>query len=61
MISDTVYDQSQYDTTGNLWKSVVKAVKVLNTKKKDTIKSLYENYNRRLLKVIDNNGNDIPY
>lgn len=61
MISDIVYDQKQYDSTDNLWKSVVKSVKHINAKKKEVIKSLYDNYNRRLLKVIDNNGNDIPY
>lgn len=61
MLSDVVYDQKQFYSADLLWKAIEEAVLVINTSKKETIKSIYENYNSRLLKVIDNKGNDIPY
>jgi len=61
IISEIVYDQKQYNDVDSLWEEVKKAVNKINLTKKDMIKNIYLKYNSRLLKVIDNNGNDIPY
>ena len=61
MISEEVYDRKQFDNLEELWSEVLKAVDKINKEKKGEVKKIYDNYNNRLLKVIDNNGNDIPY
>ena len=61
IISELVYDQKQFDNKESLWNAIVEAVDKINATKKDTIKKIYDNYNRRLLNVIENNGKDIPY
>ena len=61
IISDLVYDQKQYENIESLWLSIEKAVEAINTRNKETIKSIYDNFNRRLLKIIENKGNAIPY
>ena len=61
IISEEVYDRKQFDNLEDLWSEIVKAVDKINKEKKEIIKGIYDKYNSRLLKVIDNNGNDIPY
>ena len=61
MISDIVYDQKQLENTENLWLAIKESVNLINSTKKETIKSIYDNYNKRLLAVIDNKGNEISY
>ena len=34
-------------------------IKIINESKKDIIKSIYDNYNNRLLKIIENKENEI--
>ena len=61
MISDIVYDQTQYFSAETLWKSVQEAVKCINTQKREIVKEIYNKFNSRLLQVIENKGNEIPY
>jgi hypothetical protein len=61
MISDEVYDKKQYDSADSLWESIQEAVDVINTRKREKIKKIYDEYGRRLLKVIDNKGEAIDY
>jgi len=61
MISSIVYDGKQFDSADDLWENVVNAVDQINNSRLDTIKKIYDGYNGRLLKVIENNGNEIPY
>jgi len=61
LISEVVYDQKQFNNLDSLWKAIVEAVDKINSTKKDCIRSIYENYNRRLLNVIHNKGDEIPY
>lgn len=61
LISEIVYDQQQYNDNDLLWEAIKKAVNEINSNKKDMIKNIYTKYNSRLLKVIDNKGNEIPY
>lgn len=37
------------------------AVCEINAKEKEKIRNLFDNYNKRLLKLIKNNGDVIPY
>ena len=55
------YDQKQFENTENLWKVIKESVNLINSTKKETIKSFYDNFNKRLLAVIDNKGNEISY
>ena len=61
MISDIVYDQKQFENVENLWLAIKESVNKINFTKKETVKSIYDNFNKRLLAVIDNKGNEIPY
>jgi len=61
LISEIVYDQQQYNDNDSLWEAIKKAVNEINSNKKDMIRNIYAKYKRRLLKVIDNKGNEIPY
>ena len=53
--------KKQYHDKENLWESIKNAVNQINVEKKEIIKKIYEKYNERLLKVIENNGEAIPY
>ena len=64
MISDEVYNTKQYDSADILWVRIQRkntAVKQLNEKKREAIKKIYDEYGRRLLKVVDLNGTSIEY
>lgn len=61
MISDEVYNSKQYDSADMLWEKIQQVVKQLNEKKRENIKKIYDEYGRRLLEVIDLNGNSIDY
>jgi len=61
MISDIVFDQKQYENFENLWLAIKESVNKINSTKKETVKSIYDNFNKRLLAVMDNKGNEIPY
>jgi transposase len=61
IISDIVYDQKQYTSAESLWKSIETAVAQINSTRKKEIKSIYDKFNTRLLKVIDNKGDAISY
>lgn len=39
-----------------LWENVLDAVNEINLNKKDVIKNMYCNYNKRLLKILDYKG-----
>lgn len=61
MISEKVYEKKQYFNKENLWESIQDAVDEINLREKAKVKSLFEKYNNRLLSVIKNHGNAIPY
>lgn len=61
MISDIVYDQKQFENNENLWLAIKESVNKINSTKKETVKSIYDNFDKRLLAVIDTKGNEIPY
>ena len=61
MISEKVYENRQYFSKDNLWESIQEAVKEINRKEKDKVKHYFEKYNKRLLAVIKNKGDIIPY
>ena len=60
-MSDIVYDGKQFDTDEELWQKVQDAKNEINRSKKNIIKEFYDNYNRRLLALIDAKGNNINY
>ncbi len=60
MISHIVYDQKQYNSADSLRNGIQHAVSQINNTKKDIIKEIYNNFNSRLLKVIENKGNEKP-
>ena len=57
MISSIVYDGKQFDSADVLWENIVNAVDQLNNSRLETVKKIYDGYNGRLLKVVENNGN----
>jgi hypothetical protein len=61
MISSIVYDGKQFDSADVLWENTVNAVDQLNNSRQETVKKIYDGYIGRLLKVIENNGNEISY
>ena len=61
MVSDIVYDGKQYNSPQVLWENINKVVNQKNKTKQAIIKKIYDGYNERLLKVIENKGNEIPY
>ena len=61
MISNIAYDQTQYFSAETLWESVQETVKCINTQKREIVKEIYNKFNSRLLQVIENKGNEIPY
>lgn len=61
MQSLLVYERLNYTDLEELWKNVKLAVSQLNKKKKNEVKDMIKGYGSRLLKVIDNKGEPIPY
>lgn len=61
IISEKVYESRQYFSKDSLWQSIQEAVMEINHKEKEKVKGYFQNYNKRLMMVIKNNGNIIPY
>ena len=61
MISDLVYDNKQYQNADFLWEKIQESSDEINAKKKADNKKIYDEYGRRLLKVVDGKGNSIDY
>ena len=61
MQSNLVYERLNYASEDQLCKSVERAVVKLNAEKKQQTKEMITKYGSRLLQVIDNKGEPIPY
>jgi hypothetical protein len=61
MQSNLVYERLGYTKEDELWKSVQRAVTLLNKNKKKEVTEVITKYGSRLLQVIDNKGEPIPY
>jgi len=61
MQSVLVYERLGFANVDQLWKSVQNAVAKLNREKKKQIVGMINKFGSRLLQVIDNHGEAIPY
>lgn len=61
MISEKVYENKQFFNKENLWQSIQDAVDEINQREKAKVRGLFEKYNNRLLTLIKNHGDAIPY
>jgi hypothetical protein len=61
MISDIVYDGSQYDNYETLWDAIYEAARKINREKKTEVKNMFARYNKRLIDVIKDKGEQIKY
>lgn len=57
LMSDIVYDGEQFRNIGQLTEKINHAVYLINTSKRDIIKSMFNNYTCRLTKLLINHGN----
>jgi len=59
MLEDIIYDRSPIISLSDLKQEVQNGFFLLNSSKRGTIIHLYETFRKRLIKVIENNGNEI--
>ena len=61
MLSDIVYDRKQVSSKTDLWLAIQEASQSTMNSKRLVIQDMFNNYNSRLLQVINVKGQTIKY